>query len=362
MINVNDVCLIVHPYTARKDTGAGHDRYAYELIRGLRSQGVHCSVFDSGDQNTIAGAMRAEVGAIFRLAKMKNQKGIFHATATVNAQAPITARRRPLVTTIHDVLWFFVKSNYDSKLKCFLKSRAIKRAAERSDHLIVPFLSTKDFLVDELKIPSSRISIVPYGIDHEQFFPLKPGESLPKPSFMPKDGKIVLFVGSLTLGKGVDTLIQAFPTVLKAVPDARLVIGSAGWDKGEIEKLWQDSTARDRISLSGFIPENELRAAYIHADVTCFPSRYGFGLPTLESMACGTITVSGRTLDAPEFIGDAGLMTEPSNVSELADNLITALSNDDLRTKMQAKGIERAKICNWNATAAKTAEVYQKLS
>ncbi|RYZ70255.1 MAG: hypothetical protein EOP09_06380, partial [Proteobacteria bacterium] len=102
---MTEVCMVLHPYTARKDLGAGHDRYAYELIQRLPKYGVSLSLFESGHLTTIPQALLAEAKAIARLVGSKH-KGLYHATATANAMAPITAHRGPLVTTIHDVLWF----------------------------------------------------------------------------------------------------------------------------------------------------------------------------------------------------------------------------------------------------------------
>lgn len=354
--------MVLHPYTARKDLGAGHDRYAYELIHRVPAFGVNVSLFESGHLTTVPQALIAEAKAIVRLAT-KSHKGIYHATATANAMAPITAHRGPLVTTIHDVLWFFVKDLFDSKIKYVLKTNAIRRAASRSDLIIVPFRSTQDFLVNELKVPPERLRLVPYGVDHESFYPIGKGEALPEPKiFEGIKGKKILFVGAVNYGKGIDTLIKSFDAVRARVPDAQLIVGSKGWDLPEIQELCNKSKSKANIHFVGFVPEEDLRAAYIHADVTCFPSRYGFGLPTLESMACGTPTVSGRVLDAPEFIGDAGLMSDPNDPAELADQLCKILTNDQFSDELRAKGIQKAAAYRWELTAKQTAEVYKALS
>jgi glycosyltransferase involved in cell wall biosynthesis len=353
-------CICIHPYTARKDLGFGHDRYAYELIRQLPGAGVDPTVFESGLIRSMTSAGIKEVSAVARLISGYRAQ-VYHATATLNAMAPITARRHPLVTSILDVLWFFVRGKYDSRIKYWLKSYAIRRAAKDSDAIIVPFPSQRDFLINELKTPASRIHMIGFGIDQDQFYPPRPGEVVPRPAFMPAEGRLILFVGALTLGKGIDTLIRAMPEVLRLVPDAVLIVGSKGWHEQIVKDLWEQSPARDRIRLAGFIPENELRAAYIHARVTCFPSRYGFGLAVGESMACGTPTVSGRTLDGPEYVGDAGLLVDPNDPDELADALVRALNDDALHADLRRKGLEKTCRETWQETARLTAEVYRTL-
>jgi glycosyltransferase involved in cell wall biosynthesis len=353
-------CLVVHPYTAKKDVGAGHDRYAYELIQRLPRHDIELDVFHSGDLSSMTEAAFAELKAISRL-KSRKEKCVYHATATMNAMAPITAKSTPLITTIHDVLWFFVKSRYDSGIKYKVKEFGIKRAASKSDQLIVPFRSTYEFLVDNLKVAPHRIKIVPYGVDHQQFFPKKNGENLSRPAFLEPGYKNILFVGAVNKGKGIDTLIASFAEVKKQVPDARLVIGSKGWDTPAIKALVDASPAKSSILMTGFIPEADLRAAYIYADVTAFPSRYGFGLSVLESMACGTATVSGRTLDAPEFVGNAGSMVDPDSPSELASALIKLLCDDRFRSDMVKAGLEKSAAYDWEQTAKETARVYREI-
>lgn len=354
-------CVVLHPYTARKDLGAGHDRYAYELVTRLPKLGVALDLFESGELKTIPEALIAESKAVLRLLA-GHRADVYHATATANAMAPLTSRRRPLLTTIHDVLWFFVKSDHDSKVKYLLKTRAIRRAASGSDGIIVPFRSTYDFLRDELRVPERRLHLVAYGVDHDQFRPSTAADAPARPACMgARRGREVLFVGAVNYGKGIDTLIRCFEQVVAKVPDARLLVGSKGWDLPLIKKIWEQSKVREAIEFIGFIPEADLRGAYAHADVTCFPSRYGFGLATLESMACGTPTVSGRTLDAPEFVGDAGLLADPNSAEELAAQLVRALTDEGLRRDLVKRGLETAAKYRWELTAKNTADVYEKL-
>jgi len=358
-----DVTLVIHPYTARKDLGAGHDRYAYELLTNLPAFDVTVRRFESGEQRGLVGAALAEARAVARLALTRAPSDVYHATATMNAMAPLTARKRPLVTTIHDVLWFFVRDRYDSSLKFRIKTAGIRRAALGSDCIIVPFQSTLRFLVDELRVPERRIHVIPYGVDHAQFHPPAADEKVPRPAAFPAHAeRVVLFIGATNFGKGIDTLLRAFAAVARAAPDVHLVVGSKGWDTPQLKELWEASPAKEKIHFVGFIPEEELRAAYVHAAVTAFPSRYGFGLATLESMACGTPTVSGRTLDAPEFVGDAGLMADPENADELAEQIVRLLADDALARQLRSKGLAKSAQYRWDLTAKKTAETYRSLS
>jgi len=163
-------------------------------------------------------------------------------------------------------------------------------------------------------------------------------------------------VGEVSRSKGVDVVLNAFAQVKKTIPDAELVIGGKGRDRAELEELSR-SLGLTGVEFSGFVPEADLPELYASAAVMLFPSRYGFGLSSLEAMASGTPVVVARTLDAPEFISDAGLMVTPGDAQELASSITRILTEPALREELSTKGIARAAQYSWQATAAKTRAV-----
>src|SRR6202011_6131707 len=79
------------------------------------------------------------------------------------------------------------------------------------------------------------------------------------------------------------------------------------------------SRIRDDILLHGFVPDELLPAIYSAAEVLAFPSLYeGFGLPTLEAMACGTPVVASHSSCLPEVADGAALLVDPTNVDGLS--------------------------------------------
>lgn len=343
-----DVILICHPYTARKDIGAGHDRYAHELLQVLRTKPVSHRMLDSGILTSAPKAAWSE--ALFPLRLSQHTAKVYHATASVPARSPVWLKKRPLITTIHDVIWYHV-ADQDKPWKAAYKKYCIKLAAQKSDLLIVPAISTKDSLMERFNVAEDRIRLVPYGIDHSHFyFSEKPVNAVKK----------ILFVGATNRAKGVDSLIKCFHTVVKAYPNVELHIGSKGWDTPFLKNLLQDSPARHKIKFIGFIPEDKLREAYRDADIFVFPSRYGFGLSTFEAMACGTPTISGSALDAPDYIGDAGLLVDPENLESLAQAMISLLQDKKLYTELQARGLAKVRPYSWTKMGEAVYDVYRE--
>ena len=78
----------------------------------------------------------------------------------------------------------------------------------------------------------------------------------------------------------------------------------------------------------------ELPAIFGGARAFVFPSRYeGFGLPTLEAMACGTPVVLADSSSHPEVGGDAALYFPPGDASALGAQLLRLLGDEDLRAE-----------------------------
>lgn len=101
---------------------------------------------------------------------------------------------------------------------------------------------------------------------------------------------------------------------------------------------------------------------YAAADVLVMPSTLeGFGLPVLEAMACGTPVICSRAASLPEVGGDAVLYFDPLNAEELATAIERVLSSRDLQTTLRLKGLERAKLFDWNDSVRSHVNLYHQL-
>jgi glycosyltransferase involved in cell wall biosynthesis len=93
-----------------------------------------------------------------------------------------------------------------------------------------------------------------------------------------------------------------------------------------------------------------------------YPSFYeGFGMPPLEAMACGTPVITSHVSSLGEVVGDAGLLIDPYNVSELADAMAAVRDEPTLAAELRRRGLERAKRFSWDASAKIVDGVFSKL-
>jgi glycosyltransferase involved in cell wall biosynthesis len=95
------------------------------------------------------------------------------------------------------------------------------------------------------------------------------------------------------------------------------------------------------------------------AKVFVFPSLYeGFGLPPLEAMAHGTPVVASNTSALPEVVGSAALLVNPENIFEISRALHRALTDQSLRERMKAAGLEQSQRFSWEASVQRMVQVY----
>jgi len=126
----------------------------------------------------------------------------------------------------------------------------------------------------------------------------------------------------------------------------------------EIERL----RLRERIRVTGFIPDADLHALLSGALALAHPSMdEGFGLPPLEAMAAGVPVAAARAGSIPEIVGDAAVLLDPSDEAAWTAALSDLAGDADLRARLRAAGRVRAADFTWERAAEATLAVYAKV-
>lgn len=271
---------------------------------------------------------------------------VIHATTFA-----IPPKSAPLVITVHDLAFLHAPEHFTRRGVHFFR-RGLALAKRDADLVLVPSRDTLNDCV-AAGFKSDRIRLVPHGVevphvsaDDIERFRLRHGVTRP----------YVLWSGTVEPRKNLPALLAAFARLRKEHPDLDLVlVGPAGW--GDVEAPF-DETAH--VKPLGFLPQEELHAAYAGAQVFCYPSlREGFGLPVLEAMAHGVPVVTSAGTAMAEFADGAGLLVDPRDVEGLAAALTTALGPDGNQLREAAK--RRAAEYTWERAASLTAEAYREV-
>lgn len=120
---------------------------------------------------------------------------------------------------------------------------------------------------------------------------------------------------------------------------------------------------QDDVTVLGYLPCDDLPCLYNLARLMVFPSlSEGFGIPLLESMACGCPVACSNVTSIPEVVGDAALTFDPGSVEDMAENIWRLWCDDALRLELVVKGLERVKLFNADTMARQTIAVYEKVA
>lgn len=269
-----------------------------------------------------------------------------------------------LVVTIHDLIHWIFRKDYFSKLQACYAGTMLRAAVRLADHIITVSEKTKSDLVDFFNADAAKITVIYEGVDprfaafHN---PEKCRETLQKYGI----GKPYFFyVGLLKPHKRVDWLLRVFRRLREARRlDMDLVIvgkKDAHYPKG-YEALGTLQSG-DGVHYLPFVEDRELLALYRSAHALVHPSRYeGFGLTLLEAMASGTPVVACSVASIPEVAGQAAYLIDPDSDQELETALLKMAQDENLRRDLAAKGKIQVARFQWEAAAAKTAEVYERV-
>jgi L-malate glycosyltransferase len=253
---------------------------------------------------------------------------------------------------------FFSPSSFYSSLVSVIRRTPLV-ITQHNDHLPLSFISKNLYYADAITIgqlslkqakkiialttaiknhllffgaANYKIQIIPNAVDTTRFRPseqnlLKDKWNLSSP--------IVLYVGRFSTVKGIKTLLKAFPTVIEAFPEVKLMLVGGGPLEPEIKEYEKHFSGH--IYSLPFIPNDVMPNIYPGCDIVVLPSlEERFGNVALEAMACGKPVVGsgiGGMLDTIVH-EQTGLHVQPGNIKQLSDSLIRLLRNENFRTEL----------------------------
>jgi len=269
---------------------------------------------------------------------------VIHATTMA-----IPPKSAPLVVTVHDLAFLKEPAHFTRHGMRFFR-RGLALAKAKADVVLVPSNATFTECVDA-GFDLSRLRLVAHGVGvprvgEQQVHEFVAAQALPQ--------RYVMWCGTLEPRKNLPTLLRAFAIARRADPDLGLVlVGPAGWGDVEVP------ADLEGVRLLGFLPKDDLHAAYAGARAFCYPSlREGFGLPVLEAMAHGIPVVTSAGSSMAEFADGAGLLVDPNDVDALATAIsaATGARHDELALAARV----RASSYTWENAAALTVAAYHE--
>ena len=225
---------------------------------------------------------------------------------------------------------------------------------------------TKWELTHYYKIPESKIRVIHNGVDVNKFKPAADKRKVKAALGFNPDDIAIVSVGRLYARKGLFTLIESIPQVIKRFPNAKFIISGKG-QSDEMHKLnaYADKLGvKGNIIFTGYYPDKKLPLLYQAADVFAFSTFYEHHpFAVLEALATGLPVVTTTVGGIPETIesGKNGLLVEPFNPRQFSEKILYLLEHPAEAAEMGAQARKTiVENYDWRIVVKEAMKVYDE--
>ncbi|VVA43497.1 conserved hypothetical protein [Candidatus Roizmanbacteria bacterium] len=234
------------------------------------------------------------------------------------------------ITVIHDLIWKLFPEKHNEEIIHFQELK-IKKTIKNGDTVITDSECTKNDLIKYFpEIISEKIQVVYPGIGRE-FQPINDKEKTKK-VLQKYDivNPFLLYVGVIEPRKNLTLAIEVFSELIKDSKFSNfnfVIAGKAGWNNKDVLRSIERLKLENKVKFTGFVADKDLPYLYKAANLTVYLSAYeGFGLPPLESLACGTKVIAGDNSSMKETMNPEFLV-DVNNKNKILEKMKYLLSN-----------------------------------
>jgi glycosyltransferase involved in cell wall biosynthesis len=286
-------------------------------VRRIERTGVSVCVLDEMSDDAAIEAVAAHLAAV-DADVVHNHMYRAEVVGTQAAWALAhSGRRRPFVVgTVHS-----------SRVRADADRDLLRRLTPRMDHLVAVSRAIVRKIEDEGRV-GAPISLIYNGVDLARYAEQEACCTLHEEYGIPAGAPIVGVVARLEPEKGHPTLLDAWPAVVEAVPNAHLLVVGEGTQRELLEGQVAAHGIADSVTFTG--RRDDVPAVTAALDVAVLPSyREAQGLSILEAMALSRPVVASAVGGIPEMIehGRTGLLVLPREPGALATSIVRVLTD-----------------------------------
>lgn len=272
------------------------------------------------------------------------------------------ATRKPFVVTVHDI-GPLTHPEYFSPKGTWIMKRSLAQAVKKADGFICVSQSTANELESYVG-PSitGRIKVVHEGISRDFVTPADDSWIKLTDSLGIGDTPFILSAGAISPRKNTLLIIKALTLLARVIPHHLILVGGDGWSMQKVHKELGSSEIADRVHMTGYVSDEQLKGLFGAASAYLHPSLYeGFGLTLLEAMAQNCPVITSNVYSLPEVAGDAAILVDPASVDEIAEAIRAICTDSFLANDLIARGQKRIQAFSWDDCAAGVMDVYRKV-
>ena len=271
----------------------------------------------------------------------------------------------PLVLTLHDIIFLEPRDkqnhSFYQNMGWLYRRLDVPRILDKCRRIITVSNFEKENIISKLNIPRERMAMI-YNGYNEWFHPVEDTEQVYK-KYIP-DSDYLFFLGNTDPKKNTERTLVAYSKYLNQSTIKRKLL-MADLDPEYLNGIIQRNdieNIRDNIVMPGYIINSDLPYIYNHAFAFLYTSlRESFGIPLLESMACGTPVVTSNTSSMPEIGGPDAILVNPENADEITTMLLKLENDSTFYEEKRKVGLERAKLFSWRHTAEQLLDLYNEV-
>ncbi len=270
-----------------------------------------------------------------------------------------------VVITFQDMIAYHIAAAFEADVNHQNYRTTCGLLLSAAQHVIVFSQSTAEEVCSEFAIPREEMSVIPLGVEADQFMTQTPGLESTLSKFCLPDRYFFSIATDLP-HKNLASLIAAYQLVRSRWRgDEPPGLALAGHALGSRRKLYdglRSGPVPEGLKLLGPVSADELRVLYQNAVALVYPSLYeGFGLPPLEAMAAGTPVIAMPVSSIPEVVCDGAFYAPGLAVEDLAVAMERVATDAVLREDLCERGKRRVLQFRWENTARDVVNVYRRV-
>ncbi|MGL4849238.1 MAG: glycosyltransferase family 4 protein [Clostridium sp.] len=265
--------------------------------------------------------------------------------------------------TLHDIIPLRMPETVsDRYLRIF--NEEMPKIIQNCDGIITVSHFSKDDISREFNYPKEKIYVTHLAAE-DIYKPLSKSkcQNLIKEKYS-IDKNFILYVGGFSPRKNIKGLIEAYSLLSKEKRNNTklVIIGKKGISYKLYLNRARELKVEDDIYFTDFIPLEDMPIFYNACEVLVYPSFYeGFGLPSLEAMACGAPVIASNKTSIPEVCNNAALFIDPSDVQSISEKIDLVLSDSFIKLSMVNNSLKKSKLFSFEKTASDTLSAYKNI-
>lgn len=281
---------------------------------------------------------------------------IFHPFHLVPKAAVEVAKELDIISIVKVDDAIYEKASGIKSLQRKIEKMINGKTLRSGTKILVSNNDTKKIIIDEYNVEAEKISIIPNGVDLSLFDIVSE-----------KNPKKVVFAGAMYYHRGLDILLEAIPSVIKEIPDAKFVLLGSGAEMDELKKIVSENNLENSVEFKGWIKREQIPENISDASIGIGPLRLtdvtsrALPIKVLEYMAVSLPIIAQRGTLPEDVLENEKNGYFIENANDLAEKIILLLSQPKKVENMGTQSLKMVQKFSWSNVVKKIIEETKKI-